>query len=278
MIVTNMQSLGRFNRCISEINLQKRGIVMKKLLAAILVLILMAASAALAEEASPWYEVSAENTVLTVRLPGNSKDGLDWRYEISAPEVMELLTSETTDGESEGMAGSPTTYTASFKAVSGQTGNVSLIFVYAAEGEEQGVKTWVLETEVDESGKISLLSVYQQEESADWCMLADDGYTLVVTLPANASTGYAWTADILDPNMLELTSEENAAGNSDLLGAPGTYTATLKGTFEQAGSTEISFAYSRGAEELAESRTVDVFVNESNELFIERVSVLNLLP
>ena len=99
-----------------------------------------------------------------------------------------------------------------------------------------------------------------------------------IFLKGNPATGYAWTADILDPNMLELTSEENAAGNSDLLGAPGTYTATLKGTFEQAGSTEISFAYSRGAEELAESRTVDVFVNESNELFIERVSVLNLLP
>lgn len=251
---------------------------MKKFVTVILVLVLMLASAALAEETNPWYEVSADDTVLTIRLPGNSKDGLSWRYEISAPEVIELLTSETTEGDSEGMAGSPTTYTASFKAVSGQSGNVSLIFVYAAEGEEQGVKTWVLETEVDESGKISLLSVYQQEESADWCALADDGYTLVVTLPANASTGFTWTADILDPNMLELTGEETAAGNSDLLGAPGTYTATLKGTSEAAGSTEISFAYSRGGDEVAESRTVDVFVNESNELFINRVSVLNLLP
>ena len=27
---------------------------------------------------APWYELSSEGTILTVRLPGNNKDGMDW--------------------------------------------------------------------------------------------------------------------------------------------------------------------------------------------------------
>ena len=57
---------------------------------------------AMAEEApkeeDAWYAFSAENTVVTVRLPSNTKTGLVWEYEISAPEIMELITGETIVG------------------------------------------------------------------------------------------------------------------------------------------------------------------------------------
>ena len=50
-----------------------------------------------------WYELSGEDTILTVRLPGNNKDGMDWEFEISNPDALELLTQEVIEGESEGM-------------------------------------------------------------------------------------------------------------------------------------------------------------------------------
>ena len=70
---------------------------MKKLICLLCALLLLAATpAALAEEETTaeenWYELSADDTVMTVRLPGNELSGLAWEYEISAPESMELIT------------------------------------------------------------------------------------------------------------------------------------------------------------------------------------------
>ena len=64
---------------------------MKKLmclLCALLLLLLAATPAGLAGEGTTagenWYELSADDTVMTVRLPSNELSGLAWAYEISA--------------------------------------------------------------------------------------------------------------------------------------------------------------------------------------------------
>ena len=79
---------------------------MKRLFAMALacMLALTAPVCACAEDAeTDWYTLEEGNTAITVRLPGNTKFGLDWKCEISAPEVMEQTGEEQLLGESEGV-------------------------------------------------------------------------------------------------------------------------------------------------------------------------------
>jgi len=72
--------------------------MMKRLWLAVLVLTiaLFCCMSAYAEEAdSAWYELSADETVLTVRLPANSTTGYEWNFEISDPEILELVKRNT---------------------------------------------------------------------------------------------------------------------------------------------------------------------------------------
>ena len=123
---------------------------MKKLMCLLCALLLAMMPAALAEEETTaeenWYELSADDTVMTVRLPSNELSGLAWEYEISAPESMELITEETIVGEDQGVGGTPTTFVASFRAIGSEGDHVSLIFRLTAEGEEAPAMTYILET------------------------------------------------------------------------------------------------------------------------------------
>ena len=156
---------------------------------------------AMAEEApkeeDAWYAFSAENTVVTVRLPSNTKTGLVWEYEISAPEIMELITGETIVGPGEGMAGAPTTYVASFRSIGSEGGHVSLIFRLMDSSAEAPVKTRVLEMELTPDGKLLPRSVLTQEPFADWCEVNLDDDTVTVALPMDEEGG-AWQAGVLD--------------------------------------------------------------------------------
>ena len=139
---------------------------MKRLFAMALtcMLALTASVCACAEDAeTDWYTLEEGNTAITVRLPGNMKFGLDWKCEISAPEVMEQTGEEQLLGESEGVAGTPFTRVFRFTARAGQSGAVSLIFRYADADELETVRTFVLETVVDETGAIALNSVFEQQ-------------------------------------------------------------------------------------------------------------------
>lgn len=161
---------------------------MKRLFAMALacMLALTAPVCACAEDAeTDWYTLEEGNTAITVRLPGNTKFGLDWKCEISAPEVMEQTGEEQLLGESEGVAGTPFTRVFRFTARAGQSGAVSLIFRYADADELETVRTFVLETVADETGAIALNSVFEQQPYADWC--ETDGDTVTVYLPPGAN-------------------------------------------------------------------------------------------
>ena len=177
---------------------------MKRLFAMALtcMLALTASVCACAEDAeTDWYTLEEGNTAITVRLPGNMKFGLDWKCEISAPEVMEQTGEEQLLGESEGVAGTPFTRVFRFTARAGQSGAVSLIFRYADADELETVRTFVLETVADETGAIALNSVFEQQPYVDWCETGGD--TVTVYLPA----GCEWSYEVLDPQALAPAQE-----------------------------------------------------------------------
>lgn len=238
---------------------------MKKMFSMIMVVALLVCSCAfaMAEEAS-WYELSAEGTVLTVRLPGNSKNGLNWSFEISNPEALELITQEVIEGESEGMAGAETTFVASFMSTAGVENNVSLILHYNDGSAEADVKTNVLELAVDAENVITVNSVLEQDKNTDLMELGDDGYILTVTVPETAPDGCTWEQD--GGTALELITFETENG------FVGSYMATM----ENAGSNELNVSCVNSDGVAVKTYTFNVFINESGEMTPEWVQIFEV--
>lgn len=86
-------------------------------------------------------------------------------------------------------------------------------------------------TEVDDGGSVTI----------------GVGDELVISLPANPSTGYAWVVGPFDANVLEQVGEAEFDGESDLVGAPSTYTLTFEG--RAAGTVELVLDYERSFED-----------------------------
>ena len=249
---------------------------MKKLLSILLTVMLFCLPFACAEglsDAAPvaedetqmpealWYELSGEDTILTVRLPGNNKDGMDWNFEISNPEAFELITMEVIEGESEGMAGAPTTYVASFMSTAGAQNTVSLILRYITEDPtEPAFATRVLELNVSEENVISVVSVLERNQQDAWAEYDSDGCILTVRLPAPESGSQAWKMSILDPEMLELITCETENG----------YVGSFMATFNGAGATELYISIENV------TYTVNLFVSEAGDLFVQWTDVFTV--
>lgn len=108
-----------------------------------------------------WYELSSDDTVITVRLPGNATTGYEWVYSISDEEVLELITQEyVQDENTEGVEGAGGTYVGSFKGTFNKAGNVTLTFNYQRSWEdtEEPMETHVLELFVNEADIIEVVS------------------------------------------------------------------------------------------------------------------------
>ena len=209
-----------------------------------------------------WYEFSGEDTILTVRLPGNNKDGMDWEFEISNPEALELLTHEVIEGESEGMAGSPTTYVASFMSTTSAGNNVSLILRYANdEPTEAPFATRVLELNISADNVISVASVLERNQSADWIEYDMDNFILTVRLPAPENGSQNWDMSILDPDFFELITCETENG----------YVGSFMSNLSGAGFTELQI--SNGNTDY----TVNLFASEAGDLFLEWAEVFTVL-
>jgi inhibitor of cysteine peptidase len=89
------------------------------------------------------------------------------------------------------------------------------------------------------------------------------GDTIVISLPANPTTGYAWQqVPGLDGSVVSFVSDdyEQAPASPNVVGAGGTETLTYKAVGE--GTTTITLAYQRaGDTTAAESFTVTVTVS-----------------
>ena len=243
---------------------------MKKFLSGLMVAMLFSLSfacahaetAAVDASEAMWYELSGEDTILTVRLPGNNKDGMNWEFEISNPEALELLTHEVIEGESEGMAGSPTTYVASFISMTSAENNVSLILRYATdEPTEAPFATRVLELNISADNVISVASVLEINQSADWIEYDMDNFILTVRLSAPENGSQDWDMSILDPDFFELITCETENG----------YVGSFMSNLSGAGFTELQI--SNGNTDY----TVNLFASEAGDLFVEWAEVFTVL-
>ena len=239
---------------------------MKKLISVFMAAVLICLSFACAHAADAsdtlWYELSGEDTILTVRLPGNNKDGMDWEFEISNPGALELLTQEVIEGESEGMAGSPTTYIGSFMSTAFAENTVSLILRYKTDDpDEASFATRVLELNISADNVISVASVLERNQSADWIEYDMDNFILTVRLPALENGSQNWDMSILDPEFFELITCDTENG----------YIGSFRSNLEGAGFTELQI----GNENV--SYTVNLFASEAGDLFVEWAEVFTVL-
>ena len=209
-----------------------------------------------------WYELSGDGTILTVRLPGNSKDGMDWEFEISKPDALELITQEVIEGESEGMAGSPTTYVGSFMSTAFAENKVSLILRYVTgDANEAPFATRVLELNVSSENVISVASVLERNQTADWIEYDMDNFILTVRLPASEEGSQNWDLSILNPEFFELITCDTENG----------YVGSFFSNLSGAGFTELTISDGKN------DYTVNLFASEAGDLFIEWTEVFTVL-
>ncbi len=242
---------------------------MKKMLSIIMIAMLFCFSFTFAEGAEEaaateeiWYELSEDKTVLTVRLPGNNKDGMDWEFEISDPTAFELLTHEVIEGESEGMAGSPTTYIASFRSFSDTASSVSLILRYVTDDpNEPAFATRVLQLDIAADNTVSVASVLERNQSAEWIEYDMDNFILTLRLPAPESGSQDWGMAILNPEFFELITCDTENG----------YVGSFMSNLEGAGFTEVTITNENVY------YTVNLFASEAGDLFVEWAEVFTVL-
>ncbi len=242
---------------------------MRKFLAVLLALMLLTLSFASAEDAAQlppeiWYELSGDDTILTVWLSDSADDALRWEFEISNPEALELLTQKVIGtkpeksvvGDEPEKSVSPMTYAASFLGMAGTENSVSLILKYTAEDAEPPFAARVLEMTTAEDGKITILSILDRRLAADWLEYDSDNRILTVTLPEQSGNGYAWTMSILDPEILELITCDTETG----------YVGSYKAA-SAFGNTELTLSYGKTDNDMPEIMyTVNLIVSENGDM------------
>lgn len=215
-----------------------------------------------------WFELSAEDTVLTVRLPGDETNGYAWNAEFSDADVLELLTMEYENGQ----------WAASYKATGKKAGLTELCLSYEKEGAFPAA-TAVLDLSVNDAQKIEIESAKYVETYADtWMEMSEDARVLTVRLDANATTGYSWTYEIDNPTVLELVTAEYVPYENEegLLGVGGEWVASFRGL--TAGTASLTLYYG-SADDAApvDTRTLEIAVAEDTTLTLNFVEMEEIL-
>lgn len=236
-------------------------------MAACLLLSLLCGAQAEALEGD-WFELSAEDTVLTVRLPGDEANGYAWNAEFSDEDVLELLTMEYENGQ----------WAASYKATGKKKGLTELRLSYEKDGAFPAA-TAVLDLSVNDAQKIEIESAKYVETYADtWVEMSEDARVLTVRLDANATTGYSWTYEIDNPAVLELVTAEYVPFENEegLLGVGGEWVASFRGL--TAGTANLTLYYG-SADDAApvDTRTLEIAVAEDTALTLNFVEMEEIL-
>lgn len=246
---------------------------MKKLFALLLCLsLLFVSSASLAEGETPaaapeWIELSADDTVLTVRIPLEDAKTQSCRFLFPEEGALELLTCEVI-GDEEGEEGDDM-WVGSFMTTFKKFGHTFLqLGVYDAENNLLSAR--MVHLFVREDGSVELVSF--EENSPFW--LTEDQGILNFSLPSNPSTGFSWSYGFSVPDVLLLTSEEYIADPAaeGIVGAGGKWTARFEPAFTSAGFVDLTLRYARSWEdaEPAEEIILNLFVNEAGMIqFVE---------
>lgn len=93
-----------------------------------------------------------------------------------------------------------------------------------------------------------------------------EGKDLTVDYEENATTGYSWEFAIADENIIKFVSNEQAAGDTNLAGAPGTHSFKFQAAGE--GTTEITMTYRQPWDggDTAETKVITVTVGKNQEI------------
>lgn len=239
---------------------------MKKFFSLLLCLsLLFVSSAALAEGEAPavqpeWLELSADDTVLTVRIPLEDAGAQSCRFLFPEEGALELLTCEVI-GDEEGEEGDAM-WVGSFMTTFVKSGHTFLqLGVYDAENNLLSAR--MLHLFVREDGSIEIISA--EEDSPFW--LSEDQGVLTFSLPSNPSTGFSWSYEFSVPDVLLLASEEYVADPAEgpIDGAGGMWTARFEPAFTSAGFVDLTLRYARSWEDAAPAEEIilNLFVNEA---------------
>lgn len=137
-----------------------------------LVLTLTVCAYAQAELAVPqdFYELTADQDILTVRLPANPTTGYEWSSEISDAQLLKLDASEYIPDEvAEGVVGAGGIWVASFSnaiTVEGMGGRVTLTLRYNRpfeQGSPEPVMGCALDIWITEDGQIQVDGIWRLE-------------------------------------------------------------------------------------------------------------------
>ncbi len=249
---------------------------MKKLLSILLCMMLLALPFAHAESAEEdtapadtlWYKLSEDGTALTVRLEDTRDDDMSWQFEISVPEAFELLTQEIVGDENEEDV-SPMTYAASFRSFASAENHVSLILTCnTPDSVEAPIATRVVEMYIAADNTITIASILERNQTAEWMEYDEENRILTVTLPEQSGNGYAWDMRILDPEVLELITCDTEEG----------YIGSFTSFTKTAGNTELILSYGEIDSDTPEiTYTINLSVNENGELLIKWADTFAIL-
>lgn len=141
------------------------------IMAALLVCFVGALAIAAETEQAAWYELTGDDfgaDILTIRLDSNPSTGFDWTFDISDPELIELLTMEyVPDTYDDIICGGGGTWVASFRNFSGKIGSVTVTFEYARPWEDRAIEERVLHMEIGTSGEIIVKEAPEGLETAE---------------------------------------------------------------------------------------------------------------
>ena len=155
---------------------------------------------------APWFELSSEGEVLTVRLDSNPTTGYSWNYEISDEGILEHLTDELVLPEAkEGFAGAGGTWCASFKPSFRKDGDVTLTLKYARPWEPQPIFIQTLSLTVKDK-KITVNDFGEMEKNPT--VLADGEYEAELNADSVKKDGDIITAELTEKKPVILTDEE----------------------------------------------------------------------
>jgi len=151
----------------------------------------------------PWFELSSENRILTVRLRSNPTTGYQWSYKIGDPASVEEVTSEYIEDEhEEGMVGVGGMWVCSFRALLDDERNTDISFTYGRNWEEGNVPSKALDLKVS-GKKFEITGIHEPDLSTK---AASDGtYEIAMNfenmLEENELSFYA-VCDIIKPVIL----------------------------------------------------------------------------
>ena len=238
---------------------------MKRLMICLLALLMpMTGMAESQMELPGWLEQSGEGCVLTVRLPW--QECFDWNFESSDP-ALDLLTMEIL-GDEPGEEGD--LWVASFLSMGGGQEEIRLTLRCGEENAvPQEIRTVTMTAA--EGGALTVLRAEIFPSAESWFAVDQAQQALYVCLPSNPSTGFGWSAESSDPELLKMTAEEfvSDAASKIVSGAGGDWFGSFGWEIGSVGDGVLTLRYARPWEDRAiETRTLRFSIDEEGRLSV----------